>query len=427
MRAITTQQTQTILPGLSFALVLLAACQGQPVQPDAAALVARTPQVSEQADTPTTFPGTLRGARVALSAEQLEKLRESGQSLLYLAGEWDPVDIAEAARLAPNVKIVAGLDRRSAREYAARAHAVEAQLLSAEFLAEAKDLAWVVALSAGVERLLELPGLAERASGPAAEAGPTDAEGNPAQAASQGTAAAEQAGGLVLTNAKGVYGPVIAEHVFALLLAHARGLTAYQQAQARGEWLRDGPELKSLAGETLLVVGMGGIGEEVAQRAKAFGMRVLATVRTPRPAPPYVDKLVTAEGLDALLPEAHFVVLCVPLTPETKGLFDARRLALLPRGAFLVNIARGAVIDTDALVSALESGHLAGAGLDVTDPEPLPPGHRLWSQPGLILTPHVAADAELSGNRRFDLQLENLRRFAAGEPLLNVVDPRAGY
>jgi phosphoglycerate dehydrogenase-like enzyme len=172
---------------------------------------------------------------------------------------------------------------------------------------------------------------------------------------------------------------------------------------------------------------LGGIGEQVALRAKAFDMRVLATVRTPRERPACVDRLETGERLDSLLPEADFLVICLPLTAATRGLFDAHRLGLLPRGAFLVNIARGALVDTEALTEALRSGQLSGAGLDVTEPEPLPPGHPLWSLPGVFLTPHVASRAELTLERRWVLQKENLRRFAHGEALLNVVDPAAGY
>jgi phosphoglycerate dehydrogenase-like enzyme len=366
----------------------------------------------------------------------IQALREKDQSLLYLAGNWSADQLAEARKMAPGVEIVAGLTPESARAYAPRAHAVEAQLLSAEFLAEAHHLVWVAALSAGVEQTLEWPGLAERASLPVELEGQNTEQVEPApqsgaaaktQPLDPSHGAAANPGGLVLTSAKGVHGPVIAEHVFALLLAHVRGLERHRLAQTRGEWQRDGAGLSSLAGQTLLVAGLGGIGEQVAERAKAFGMRVLATVRTPRETPPYVDQLVTAERLDELLPAAQFVVLCLPLTPETEGLFDARRLALLPRGAYLVNIARGALVDTDALVAAIQSGHLAGAGLDVTEPEPPPPGHPLWTLPGVTLTPHVAGRAELTSQRRRALQLENLRRFSVGEPLLNVVDPRAGY
>lgn len=357
---------------------------------------APAPQSASGAAQALGLPGSERGARAALPAAEIQRLAGAGERLVYLAGSWSEAQLEEARRLAPEVEVISGLDVERALLHAERAQAVEAQLLSPAFLERAERLRWVAALSAGVERTLALPGLAQRPD-------------------------------LVITSAKGVHGPVIAEHVFALLLSHVRGLERHRAAQARGSWSRDGDGLGSLAGRSVLIAGLGGIGEQVALRARAFGMRVLATVRTPRERPECVDRLETGEQLDLLLPEAEFLVICLPLTPETEGLFDARRLALLPRGAYLVNIARGALVDTAALTAALESGHLSGAGLDVTEPEPLPPGHPLWKLPGVTLTPHVAGRAELTSSRRWALQRENLRRFARGEALLNVVDPAAGY
>ena len=177
----------------------------------------------------------------------------------------------------------------------------------------------------------------------------------------------------------------------------------------------------------MLVVGLGGIGSEIAMRADAFNMRVLATARTERPAPPYVDVLGTGPDLDELLPQADIVVLAVPLTDETNGMINRETIARMKDGAWLVNIARGAVVDTDALVEALDAGKIGAAFLDVTDPEPLPEGHTLWNRDNVLITPHVAARAELSGERRQELTLENMRRFGSGEPLLNVVDKAAGY
>ena len=177
----------------------------------------------------------------------------------------------------------------------------------------------------------------------------------------------------------------------------------------------------------MLVVGMGGIGSEIARRAKGFDMRVLATVRSARPAPDYVDELGTAADMDRYLAEADVVAVALPLTDETRGLFDAERFALMKAGAYFLNIGRGPIVDTDALLAALQSGHLAGAGLDVTDPEPLPADHPLWRQPKVIITPHVASRAELTMERRWSVFRENMRRFGAGEGLVNVVDKGAGY
>jgi phosphoglycerate dehydrogenase-like enzyme len=234
---------------------------------------------------------------------------------------------------------------------------------------------------------------------------------------------------IVFTNMQGVHGPTIADHVFGMLLTLTRDLRYYLDDEQRGTWNRDGSGHTRIAlqDRTLLVVGLGGIGREVAQRAKGFGMRVLATRRSAVTPPPYVDEQGTPDDLHRFLAEADVVVLCVPLTEETTGMIGAEELALMNAGSYLVNVARGKVVVTEALVDALERGHLAGACLDVTDPEPLPAGHTLWSMPNVVITPHVSSRSALTGDRWEALYIENLRRFGAGEPLLNVVDMAAGY
>jgi phosphoglycerate dehydrogenase-like enzyme len=213
-----------------------------------------------------------------------------------------------------------------------------------------------------------------------------------------------------------------------MLLSQTRCLDRIAAAKARCAWDRDAAAgATALAGGTLLVAGLGGIGSEVARRAKAFDMTGLATVRTARAAPEHVDELATGDRLDELLPRADVVVICLPLTPETEGLFDAARIARMKRGARLVNIARGRIVDTAALLAALESGHLAGACLDVTDPEPLPAEHPLWRRDDVVITPHVASQAEITEARAWALFVANAGRFARGEPLENVVDKSAGY
>lgn len=360
--------------GLALLLLLcLGACKG--------------PNHAEQVAEPI---GSERGAMVALDPKSV------GGPLVYLTSqpEGERLDAMRAA--APGLEFVAGLTRASAPQHGARAHGVDAHLVTAELLAAAPRLAWVQSYSAGVENVLAVPGLVDRS-------------------------------GLILTNGSGAHGPVIAEHVFALLLHLTRGLSTYGAAQARGEWTRGSFEGESLAGRTLLVAGLGAIGDQVAKRAKAFEMTVLATARTPRERPAHVDELVTSDRMDELLPRTDVLVICLPLTAETRGLFDRKRLSLLPKGAYVINIARGAILDSDALLESLTAGHLGGAGLDVTDPEPLPAGHPLWSAPNLVITPHVAGDAELTRTRRDTLIDENLARFATGRPLLNVVDRAAGY
>ena len=322
----------------------------------------------------------------------------SGPAVLtYLSSSRSPEELARFGEIAPNVRFLCGLSGEEALARAGEIHAADAHVLGEELLAAASELCWVQAWSAGVDRYLALEGLRESDR-------------------------------IVFTNMKGMHGPVIAEHVFALLLALTRDLPAFHAAQRESRWdRRAGSRMTSLAGKTMLVAGMGGIGGEIARRAHGFDMRVLATVRTPRPASEWCDRLGTAEDLDAFLPEADVVAIALPLTPETEGLFDAARLALMKGGAILVNIGRGRIVDTDALLAALDSGHLGGACLDVTDPEPLPPDHPLWRQERVLITPHTSSHAELTGERRQALFEENLRRFSRGEPLLNVVDRRAGY
>ena len=177
----------------------------------------------------------------------------------------------------------------------------------------------------------------------------------------------------------------------------------------------------------MLVVGLGGIGSEVAERAHGLKMRVIATRRSDAASPSWIERVGKPGDLLAMLPEADVVAICVPLTAETERLFDAKAFAAMKKGSYLVNVARGKIVDTQALLDTLEKGHLAGACLDVTDPEPLPPDHPLWKLRSVVITPHVSSDAELTDDRQWAAFKENFRRFGAGEPLLNVVDKSKGY
>ncbi|SRR5258706_1342236 len=317
----------------------------------------------------------------------------------FLAGELTPAQCAELAQFAPALKVLPNLTREQALTHAAEADGADARLLTPEFLAAAKQLVWVQAMSAGVDRYVELKGIADNDK-------------------------------LVLTNLKGVHGPAIADHVFGMLLELTRDLRFYAAEQAQARWTREGSggRPSALMDRTLLVVGLGGIGSEVAQRAHGFGMKVIATRRNAAtPAPEWIAHVGPPEELLTLLPQADVVVICVPLTQSTEHLFEAKALAALKPGAVLVNVARGKVVDTPALVAALQSKHLGGACLDVTDPEPLPKDNPLWAMKNVVITPHVASDAELTEERAWALLKENLKHFAAGEPLLNVVDKKAGY
>ncbi|MDX2472514.1 MAG: D-2-hydroxyacid dehydrogenase [Candidatus Krumholzibacteria bacterium] len=319
--------------------------------------------------------------------------------LTYLAGRLDEAQLAELQELAPNVVFLSGLSDEQALAQAAEIDGADAHVLTADFLAAATNLRWVQSWSAGVDGYLEIEGLRDN----------------------------EQ---IVLTNMQGVHGPAIAEHVMGSLLALTRKLPQLHAAQREGRWDRQASAgATTLSGRTMFVVGMGGIGSQVARRAHAFDMKVLATVRNPdkKEKPAYVDRMGGAADLDEFLAESEVVVVALPLTDETRGLFDAAAFARLPAGSWFVNIGRGPIVDTDALVGALESGHLAGAALDVTDPEPLPADHVLWTMDNVIITPHVASTASLTGERRWNIIRENVRRFAAGDDFVNVVDKKTGY
>lgn len=254
---------------------------------------------------------------------------------------------------------------------------------------------------------------------------------------------------VVFTNSAGVHAPPMAETVLAMMLHFCRGLDIALDAQRRAEWASeafyvDGAPLRELSVATVGIVGFGGIGREVARRAAALGARVLGLKRRP----PRVgdadleplsgggslaDRIELthgAAGLDAVLRSSDFVVLCAPDTPETRGMLDAERLALMKRGSVLINVARGRIVDEGALVAALREGRIRGAGLDVFAKEPLPADHALWTLPHVVLTPHVSAVTGGFWARETDLIVRNLERHLRGAPLSeweNVVDKDAGY
>lgn len=234
--------------------------------------------------------------------------------------------------------------------------------------------------------------------------------------------------GAVLTNASGAYGPTIAEYMICAVMSLFLKFPQYRDNQRERAWREEGAP-KFVAGSSALVVGMGNIGGEFAKRFRALGGRVTGVKRTPSPKPDFLDALDTMDRLDALLPEADVVALSLPETPETRGLFGAERIARMKPGSVLVNVGRGTAVDADALAAALTSGHLLGAALDVTDPEPLPPEHPLWGISSAFVTPHISGRWYVAENfdRVFAICEDNLARFCEGRPLRNVVDLRLGY
>lgn len=232
---------------------------------------------------------------------------------------------------------------------------------------------------------------------------------------------------VVLTNGSGIYGVPISEHVLAMMLGLIRCIPEAVRNAAENRWQKSSPK-RGLFGSTCGVIGMGDIGTEVARRAKGMGMRVVAVKRLVRgEKPEFVDALYDTRGLDNVLQESDHVVICLPGTVHTRHLFDSRRLNLMKPGSYIYNIGRGMVIDEGAMIEALRSHHLAGAGLDVFEKEPLPPESPLWGFPNVILTSHYAGSGTRNTERLAEIFLHNLRQFLAGQPMRNVVDREWGY
>ena len=262
-----------------------------------------------------------------------------------------------------------------------------------EALRWADRLRWIQAISAGVDRLD--PRVMER---------------------------------ITLTNGNGLGAEPIGEHVICHLLMLARGAPIYLRRQVEHHWER-GVQAREISGMTMGVVGMGAIGSAVARRARALGLRVIAIRRSAtRRAPDLVaDEVCPPDDLPYLLAESDVVVLATPLTAETRGLIGERELHTMRPGSYLINIARGGVVNEPAMIAALRDGHLGGAGLDVFATEPLPSDSPLWDMPNVIVTPHVAASSDRYMRRVEELVCDNLRRYLEGQPLRNAVDVGRGY
>ncbi|HIE26063.1 TPA: D-2-hydroxyacid dehydrogenase [Candidatus Poribacteria bacterium] len=236
---------------------------------------------------------------------------------------------------------------------------------------------------------------------------------------------------VILTNASGAYDIPIAEHVFSMILCFSRGLNTFIRRQLAGVWRVEGvwrrTFLMQLAGQTILIIGLGSIGLAVAQRAHGFEMRILAIDPMAVEKPDYVERVEKPDKLHELLSEADFITICCPLTKTTFKMIGEAEFQKMKPSAHIINIARGKIIDEAALIRALQEKRIAGAGLDVFEQEPLPPDSPLWQMPNVIITPHSAGASPPTGERTFQIFCENLGRFVAGEPLINVVDKGAGF
>ena len=245
--------------------------------------------------------------------------------------------------------------------------------------------------------------------------------------------------GITVTNGRGVFAVPIGEYVSGAILRVNQPTRRWESDQAVHHWpIDDEPVASIVRGRTAVLVGYGSIGREVARQLAALGLRILAvkprpevrvdtSYRVPGTGDPdgsIPARIVSLEALTEVLGDADYLVLTVPLTPESRHMIDAAILAALPSTAWLINVSRGALVDEDALLAAVRGGRLAGAILDVLEEEPLPPDHPLWDAPNVTITPHVSGS---TSRFRDDLIVENVRRYLAGEPLLNLVDPERGY
>ena len=232
-----------------------------------------------------------------------------------------------------------------------------------------------------------------------------------------------------LTNASGAYGVTIAEHIVMVALELMRRQMDYNRIVAARQWVRDLP-IRSIRGSRVTLLGTGDIGREAAKRLRAFAPKsIVALNRSGRDAGAMFDETLPVSALDGILPETDLLVMALPGTPETRGIMDGRRLALMPKDAFLVNVGRGSAIDEGALLARMRSGHLAGAALDVFDTEPLPADSPLWDCPRLLITTHVAGNMtlEYTVDRIVEMFLEDFGRYCAGRPLAHLVDREKGY
>lgn len=303
---------------------------------------------------------------------------------------------AQIEALAPNHNLLVTTDRRRI-EQALDAIEIAVRRFPTELFTRARNLRWFQQWGAGADWLLKHPDVA--------------------------------ASDLVVTSGSGIHAIPISEHILALILALGRGLHTAIRQQVQHKWQSptDWGTLFELPGKTMLLIGVGAIGERTAAIATALGMRVLGVRRDPSVGAAGVAAMHPPQALLDLLPEADFVVLTAPLTPETRHLIGAHELRAMKPSAYLVNIGRGGTVDEPALIAALRAGRIAGAGLDVVAQEPLPPDSPLWEMPNVIITAHYAGATPHYDERAMPIFLENLRRYLAGEPLQNVVDKTLGY
>ncbi|HEV3236607.1 MAG TPA: D-2-hydroxyacid dehydrogenase, partial [Gemmataceae bacterium] len=305
-----------------------------------------------------------------------------------------PAPLAELKRVAPDVEFIPVRTRDDAAKAVEDADAVLG-FCSPEIVKTGKNLRWIHVNYAGVDKDMSPELIGSK---------------------------------IVLTNGQRISGPNVADQAFALLLALTRGVREVVPEEVKAEsWRKPQSNLEELHGKTMLVIGLGGIGTQVSRRGHAFGMRVMAVDPKDMERPSFVFSLDKPAKLMELLPQADVIVVACPLTPETRGSIGAEQFKAMKKSVYFINIARGGIVQTPALVEAVEAKQIAGVGLDVTDPEPLPNGHPLWKKSNVVISPHIGGQSSGLRDRQWRLLRENVRRFVAGERLLCVVDKEKGF
>jgi phosphoglycerate dehydrogenase-like enzyme len=317
------------------------------------------------------------------------------QQKKILVSGLSPDAIRELQSAAPKAKVV-GITDRTAPAEVADADAILGTI-KPEWVRAGKKLKWFQTYSAGVEPylLLSEPDLMKS--------------------------------GITVTNCKIIQGPEIADHALAMLLTLTRGLHRIVANRTKEEWDQKSYDAIELRGKTAVVIGVGGIGTQIATRAHGFGMKVIGVDPKDIPFMPVLERVVRPDRLDEVLPLADVLFISAPHTAESQGMVGPRQFELLKRNAYFIAVSRGKLYDMPSLVKALDSKRIAGAGVDVTDPEPLPKGHPLWKFDNAIITPHVATRSDQVQARRMEILKENVQRFTDGRPLLHVVDKERGY
>ena len=304
-------------------------------------------------------------------------------------------DLDQIQALAPDMRLLVTTDRQAIEDALATIEIAVKQFPQA-LMPQAPHLRWFQQWGAGADWLLDHPEVAASA--------------------------------LMVTTGSGVHAIPISEHILAYLFAFARALPQAIRGQTQRVWQQpEWSRIFELAGKTMVLIGVGAIGERTALMANGLGMRVLGVRQNADVSTPGVEAMFAPEALLEVLPQADFVVITAPLTEATRGLIGEAELQAMKTTAYIVNIGRGGVIDEPALVRALQAGRLAGAGLDVFASEPLPPDSPLWAMENVIITGHYAGATPIYDERAMAIFLDNLRRYRAGEPLRNVVDKALGY